>query len=106
MDNDSVLSCFGNKLLEILVEMFDDLGADGVRLLSTFLPIGQGFERVDTLGNSAFGVYIERALKGLVSQRFANSLMKCVHEESCDLAGWAFSSPQRMRFSSMPSAVS
>ena len=39
MDYDAIGLGFGDKLIEILIEMFNDLGTDGVRLLSAFFPI-------------------------------------------------------------------
>ena len=63
MDSDSIGLRLGNKLLEILIEMFNDLRADGVGLLSAFAPIRQGFERIEPLCTAALGVIVQCALE-------------------------------------------
>jgi len=58
MDDDTVFLVLGNELFEILVEMIDHIGADGVRALASLAPIGYGFKCGGASIQTALGVVV------------------------------------------------
>lgn len=88
VDGHPVLGGVADELLEIPVEMLDDLCTDGVRLLPTLPPIGQGGKSGDAPGHTAFGVGVQRRLKRLICKRFADPRPELISVH-CSLPHWS-----------------
>ena len=56
MDGESVLGNFADELVEVAVQVLNHIGADGVRPLAAFPPIGDGGESRDSSLHTALGV--------------------------------------------------
>src|SRR5688572_14401157 len=63
MDDDAITLRTGHELIEICVEMFDHVCADGMCLLASLTPIWKCLQRADTSLDTAFSVGIQRDLQ-------------------------------------------
>ena len=58
MNDNPIRLGFGCELIEIRIKILDHLRADGVCSLPAFLPIREGFKRVDASRHAPLGVEV------------------------------------------------
>ena len=76
MNDDAILLNLADELCEVLIEVTDDLGADGMGTLAARGPIGQGGEGGDASLDAALGIVVEGNLQDFIGDGFMNAFFK------------------------------
>jgi hypothetical protein len=80
MEDDPICLYTAGEPVEVFRKMLDHISADGMCLLASFLPIGEGGKGADSACDTAFGIGVKSLLEVLIVDGTLNAMAKRGHE--------------------------